>query len=341
MQSTKDYINKLYKEKIPFLFILDFELQKPLVYRLDELPVDIQFATPIASTPVDNTIDRNPKENIYIDRYPISQNKYAVGFNKVLQHINYGNSFLLNYTCATPIITNVDLSYIYTHSNAQYRLKYRDDFIVSSPESFIKIRDTKIYTYPMKGTIDASILDAEQKILSDEKELAEHYTIVDLLRNDLSIVAKNVSVDRFRYIDRIKSESSELLQVSSEITGDIKEEYQDAFGDLLYALLPAGSISGAPKVKTLDIIAEVEQSKRGYYTGVFGVFDGSQVDSAVMIRYIENTENGLVYRSGGGITYKSNLEDEYLEMIQKIYLPISQSADIKDSLHSDIEPKIH
>lgn len=337
MQSTKDYINKLYKEKIPFLFILDFELQKPLVFRLDELPEEIQYQTPLSHREGSNNTDTQVLDNVFLERYPMSQDQYAIGFNKVLQHINYGNSFLLNYTCATPIITNANLSYIFQHSNAPYKLNYKSEFVVSSPETFIKIKDNKIYTYPMKGTIDASIPDAAKKILANEKELAEHYTIVDLLRNDLSIVSKNVQVDRFRYIDKVRSESGELLQVSSEISGDIKGEYRDNFGDLLYALLPAGSICGAPKVKTLKIIESVESSKRGYYTGVFGIFDGSQVDSAVMIRYIESTEEGLVYRSGGGITHRSKLKEEYLEMIQKIYLPIDNPSIVKTTEQSGLE----
>ena len=341
MQSTKDHINKLYKEKIPFLFILDFELNKPLVFRLDQLPDEVQYNTPLSQSKSSSSATRAVLDKVYLERYPMNQDQYAIGFNKVLQHINYGNSFLLNYTCATPIITNADLSYIYDHSNAPYRLNYKNEFIVSSPETFIKIKENKIHTYPMKGTIDANIPDATNKILANEKELAEHYTIVDLLRNDLSIVSRNVQVDRFRYIDKVQSESGDLLQVSSEISGDIMEKYKDNFGDLLYALLPAGSICGAPKVKTLEIISDVESSKRGYYSGVFGVFDGSQVDSAVMIRYIESTEQGLVYRSGGGITHRSKLEEEYLEMIQKIYLPITHAAIRAQSSSSHIERPTH
>jgi len=122
----------------------------------------------------------------------------------------------------------------------------------------------------MKGTIDATVPDAENVILNDPKETAEHYTIVDLIRNDLSIVAKNVRVKRFRYIDLIRTDTKNLLQVSSEICGDLENGYESALGDIIFSLLPAGSVSGAPKKKTTEIIAAAEGTKRGYYTGIAG-----------------------------------------------------------------------
>lgn len=86
-------------------------------------------------------------------------------------------------------------------------------------------------------------------------------------------------------------------------------------------LLPAGSISGAPKPKTLDIIKEAELDKRGYYTGIMGIFDGNSFDSAVMIRYVEKKGKQLVFRSGGGITAQSKAHEEYNEMVDKVYFP--------------------
>ena len=89
-------------------------------------------------------------------------------------------------------------------------------------------------------------------------------------------------------------------------------------------LLPAGSISGAPKEKTVQIIQQAEGEKRGYYTGIFGYFDGNNLESAVAIRYIEKNEQGeMLFRSGGGITSQSSLEEEYQEILEKVYVPIS------------------
>ena len=174
----------------------------------------------------------------------------------------------------------------------------------------------------MKGTIDARLPDAKNRLLQSKKELAEHFTIVDLIRNDLSMVANEVKVDRFQYLDHLKTHRNELWQMSSEISGELPKGYRNNLGEMLSKMLPAGSISGAPKKKTLEVIREAEAYDRGYYTGIFGVFDGENLDSAVMIRYIEKDGDGFLYKSGGGITAKSNLDEEYQELINKIYIPL-------------------
>ena len=92
--------------------------------------------------------------------------------------------------------------------------------------------------------------------------------------------------------------------------------------NILSKLLPAGSISGAPKQKTLEVIQNSENYCRGYYTGIFGVFDGKNLESAVAIRYIENQKGKLIFKSGGGITALSKLEEEYQELGDKVYVPI-------------------
>jgi para-aminobenzoate synthetase component 1 len=175
----------------------------------------------------------------------------------------------------------------------------------------------------MKGTISANIPDAENVILNDKKEFAEHTTIVDLIRNDISMVAEKVWVEKFRYISRIHTHEGDLLQVSSEICGKLPQNYAENIGTLLFKLLPAGSICGAPKPQTLAIIKEAERYQRGFYTGVFGIFDGQNLDSSVMIRFIEKQEDGsLIFKSGGGITVYSDVQSEYQEMIDKVYLSI-------------------
>jgi len=103
----------------------------------------------------------------------------------------------------------------------------------------------------------------------------------------------------------------------------LPEDFHQHLGDLLFQLLPAGSISGAPKQKTVEVIQSAEQQDRGYYTGVCGIYDGQTVDSGVMIRFVEQTPSGLVFKSGGGITAQSRMEDEYQELLQKAYLPFA------------------
>ncbi len=233
-----------------------------------------------------------------------------------------GNTYLLNLTFPTKIKINASLLNIFFSSQAPFKLYFQDKFVTFSPERFIKIKNNVIKTYPMKGTIDALIPNAHQKILTDEKEKAEHTMVVDLLRNDLSISAKKVKVNKFRYIDKIKAGPKMLLQVSSEISGVLENNWHERIGDILLSLLPAGSISGAPKRKTVEIIKTVEGYHRGFFTGVFGYFDGNQLDSAVMIRFIEKSGDQLIYKSGGGITIDSDVTREYEEMLEKVYVPV-------------------
>jgi len=110
--------------------------------------------------------------------------------------------------------------------------------------------------------------------------------------------------------------------MSSEITGKLPADYRENLGDILFSLLPAGSICGAPKRKTVDIILNIEGYSRGFYTGVFGYFDGKNLDSAVAIRFLEKQNEQLVFKSGGGITFKSEWKKEYDEMQKKVYVPV-------------------
>jgi len=239
-----------------------------------------------------------------------------------MQEIQAGNTFLINLTHQTPIYCSGSLSDIFHAASAKYKLCLKDEFTMFSPETFVKIEDGYIYTYPMKGTADADEPDALESLMSDEKELAEHYTIVDLLRNDLSIVAEEVQVTKFRYPEYIQTNTKNLIQTSSEVQGKLADDYQARLGDIIFSLLAAGSISGAPKKKTIEVIRAVEGCDRGYYTGVSGYFDGKSLDSAVMIRYVEQLEDSSkIYRSGCGITFQSEAEKEYKEMIDKVYIP--------------------
>jgi len=315
----RQQMNEWGQAKVPFLFIVDFEMGKPILLKLTDIDKsEILFDVNGFS----NTKSTLTKSNVSLSTFPISFEEYKKKFNKVFHHLSYGDSFLTNLTVKTRIETNNSLRQLFESSNAKYKILYKDEFLVFSPESFVQIKEGFIHSYPMKGTIDAAIPDAESIILNSEKELAEHITIVDLIRSDLSRVAASVDVKRFRYVDEIRTHEKNLLQVSSEITGKLPADYQNHLGDILLQLLPAGSITGAPKPKTIEVIHETEQEKRGYFTGVFGYFDGTILDSGVMIRYIEREGDQFVYRSGGGVTTRSKAESEYIEVLDKIYVPV-------------------
>lgn len=312
-------MNELGKQREPFLFIINYKNTNAHILKLS----DIDRSKILYSINGYNNYYKPQavKNEVEFKKHPYSLDVYQKGFNHVKQHLTKGNSYLTNYTCPTAIKTNLSLKDIFYKSNALYKLWFKNEFVVFSPEIFVKIKHGKIHSYPMKGTIDADVENAEQLILNNKKEAAEHATIVDLIRNDLSRIATNVNVDKYRYIDHLKTNQKNLLQVSSEISGDLPDNYLNNLGDIFYNLLPAGSICGAPKVKTLEIISEAENYDRGFYTGIVGLFNGSDIDSGVMIRFIENQNGNLVFKSGGGITVNSNLHDEYNEMVNKVYLP--------------------
>ncbi|MFZ4545048.1 MAG: aminodeoxychorismate synthase component I [Saprospiraceae bacterium] len=316
-------MNTLCAEGKPFLFVIDFELVDIQVIPLyspehSGILFDVEglrnYDQPIQISGAEFLLNKNP----------LSKREYGRGFEIVQKGLHRGDSFLVNLTYPTPIDTNLSLKEIFYRSKAKYKLLYKDKFVCFSPEIFVKINESgQISSYPMKGTIDAGIENAERQILENKKEKAEHNTIVDLIRNDLSKVAREVSVKRYRYIDKLLTHGKTLLQVSSEISGQLTPDWRDKLGDILFELLPAGSITGAPKNATLKIIDAAEKDKRGFYTGIFGVFDGYTLDSSVMIRFIEQDENGnKTFRSGGGITVFSDVDSEYQELIDKVYLPI-------------------
>lgn len=313
-------MNQLGKAGLPFVFLIDFDFEKPLVLSWDESNEHLLWQTPKHSNfkNDDSSITKFSWKVL-----PVYYGRYEKAFQFVQQHLHNGDSYLLNLTMPSRIETDLSMEEIFKISRAPYKVYFKDQFVSFSPEIFVRIEENEISSYPMKGTIDATIENAAQILQNDRKELAEHNTIVDLIRNDLSIVANHVEVKKFRYIDHIKSNRNELLQMSSKITGKLLPHYRENLGDLIAKMLPAGSISGAPKKKTVEIIKQAEKYDRGYYTGIFGVFDGQNLDSCVLIRYIEQQNSQLVFKSGGGITFQSQCEHEYEELVKKVYVPLA------------------
>jgi para-aminobenzoate synthetase component 1 len=314
-------VNDLGKRRVPFLFVTDFELKKPLAFELQQVDAakilyDINGFSNF-SAQGSSFLPRN----FFLHKYPLPEKVYREKYDKVLRRLSYGDTYLTNLTIPTKIELPCSLHELFPCCRAKYKLLFDDQFLVFSPETFVTIEEGFIRSFPMKGTIDASLPNARERILSDKKELAEHVTIVDLIRNDLSQVATSVRVPRFRYVEEIRTSGKNLLQVSSEVAGRLPDDYRSRLGEILVALLPAGSVSGAPKARTLEVIREAEEDERGYFTGVFGYYDGERLDSGVMIRYIERNGEGWVYRSGGGITTQSVPEAEYQEAIDKVYVP--------------------
>jgi len=313
-----DEITSLAQQRVPFLFVISYDKSKIFSQKLDELDNNILFKIGKYRNYSPIPIDKNYK----LKKYLIDFKTYKQEFKKVIEEIKSGNTYLLNLTFKTEIETDLSLKEIFIYAKAKYKLYFQDRFISFSPEKFIEIQGDSISTYPMKGTIEAHIPNATEKILANKKEMAEHIMIVDLMRNDLAMVAKDVKVEKFRYIDKIKAGEKELLQVSSKITAKLSQNWRESLGKILNTILPAGSITGTPKRSTINIIKNIENYNRVFYSGVFGIFDGENLYSAVMIRFIEQQNNKLYYKSGGGITIDSDAFSEYSELIDKIYLPL-------------------
>lgn len=302
-----------------YLFGLDFELDEGFFVEHPLEQSELLFGIgPLTNCTEEADRSRRPELRIL----STDREGYDRGFATVRHGLERGDTFLLNLTARTEIATNLTLKEIFLRSSAPYRLCWPGRFVCFSPERFVRISDNRIYTYPMKGTMDAALPDAERLLLDDYKETCEHYTIVDLMRNDLNAVARGVRVTNFRYVDRIRTLKGEILQTSSEICGDLPAESTRRMGSLFRSLLPAGSISGAPKPSTLRLIRAAEGRKRGFYTGVFGYCDGKNLDSAVMIRYIEQQGQRFFFHSGGGVTINSRCDDEYREVLEKVYLSV-------------------
>lgn len=317
---TDRQMNALGKTRTPFLFIFDFDLREPIVIPLSAVdPQQMLYAINGFTNAADFNETAYPPVQFQLE--PPDEDAYFKAFEKVMFHLNRGDSYLLNLTMPVKIDCNLSINQIFHKSKARYKLWVRDKFTVFSPEPFVRIVNGRIFSYPMKGTIDAAVPDAMNNLMANEKELAEHYTIVDLIRNDLNMVAEKVRVDKFRYVETLQTSRGKLLQTSSLISGQLPENYHETIGDIILRLLPAGSVSGAPKKKTVEIIHEAEHYDRGYYTGVFGYFDGNNLDCGVMIRFIEQQGNQLIFKAGGGITVNSNAREEYNELISKVYLP--------------------
>ena len=325
-QDIIDRLNQLASDNEPFLFVINYAGTEAYTRKLSDIAsekclYDFEGITNVKRQSL-SAVAKQPIWKVYDPNF----GDYKKSFETVKSNILRGNSYLANLTCKVPVDCDLPFEDIFLQAKGKYKILLKDknsnrQFVCFSPETFVRIKDGTIYSFPMKGTIDASIPDAKQVLMDDEKETAEHATIVDLIRNDLSRVAEHVRVDKYRYIDLLHTNKGDILQTSSEISGKLPSDYQKHIGNILAAMLPAGSITGAPKDKTMEIIHEAEGYDRGFYTGVMGICNNGELNSAVMIRFLEQDGQGTFFKAGGGITSKSDCRKEYEEVLQKVYLP--------------------
>ena len=198
---------------------------------------------------------------------------------------------------------------------------YSNDIEISgaSPETLVKLENNKLYTFPLAGTRkrgkdEEEDWELEKELLADEKELAEHNMLVDLGRNDIGKISEinSVKVDKYMSIEKF----SHVMHIGSTVSGTLRSD-KDAL-DAIDSILPAGTLSGAPKLRACEIINELEGNKRGIYGGAIGYIDFTgNLDMCISIR-LAFAKNGKVFvRSGAGIVADSVPENEYEECINK------------------------
>lgn len=201
-----------------------------------------------------------------------------------------------------------------------YYLKF-DSYQIAgaSPEMLVRVENNIVQTSPIAGSMPRGNTDEldrhnEFELIADPKENAEHMMLVDLGRNDIGRVSEfgTVNVDRLKYIQRF----SHIMHMTSDITGKLRTD-KTAF-DALKSIFPAGTLSGAPKIRAMEIIDELENVRRGFYGGAIGYigFSGS-FDSCITIRTALFRNNKAYVQAGGGIVYDSNPEKEYQESVNK------------------------
>ena len=189
----------------------------------------------------------------------------------------------------------------------------------ASPETLVKVNNTKLYTFPLAGTRPRGKtveedLELEKELLADEKELAEHNMLVDLGRNDIGRIAEigSVAVDKYMSVERF----SHVMHIGSTVTGKLRKDLDSLAA--LDSILPAGTLSGAPKIRACEIINELEDNKRGIYGGAIGYVDLSgNLDTCISIRIAFARNNKVFIRSGAGIVADSVPDAEFDESMNK------------------------
>ena len=259
-------------------------------------------------------------------RYLFSKEEYCDIVNKTKKYIKDGDIFQA--VLSNRIEADIEGSLLDTYrvlrtTNPSPYMFYfcsKDIEIAgSSPETLVKLKDGIVHTFPLAGTrprgkTQEEDLKLEKELLSDKKELAEHNMLVDLGRNDLGRICEfaSVKVEKYMSIERF----SHVMHIGSTVAGKIRQDKTAI--DAIDSVLPAGTLSGAPKIRACEIINELEKNKRGIYGGAIGYIDFSgNMDTCISIRIAFKKNNKVFIRSGAGIVADSIPENEYQECINK------------------------
>lgn len=298
------------KDKVTYYFHIGkksrlAELEKLLNSKSKHLDNSFYFSKPISDTSKSNFVSKVKKAKDYVYEGEVFQ----VVISRKLVFEVHGD----------PIILYENLRKL-NPSPYMYFFKRKKRFIIgSSPEMLLRVINDKIETFPIAGTRPITNKESENRrlakeLLRDKKELAEHTMLVDLARNDLGRVCKFGSVQPKELM--IVKRFSHVQHIVSHITGDLYSKY-DCF-DAFRSLFPAGTVSGAPKVRAMEVISELEESSRGPYAGALGYFSFNRCcDFAIIIRSLFINGNNAFIQAGAGIVMDSIPKNEYLETEHK------------------------
>ncbi len=258
-------------------------------------------------------------------RPTVSKKDYLQSVRKIKDHIKEGDIYQANFTCGFDIQSDALSFDAYKRlrrlNPAPYAayLNFGDyQILSSSPERMFKKDRLDITSCPIKGTITSGQDDLEReqnrlRLLNSEKDKAELLMIVDLVRNDLGKVAETGTVR----VDNLfePEDYSSLIHLTTDISAKLRDDL--SLADIIKAMLPGGSITGAPKKRAVEIIQEIETTPRGVYTGCIGYVDGVQAEFNIAIRTMTHQDSLYRLNSGGGIVSGSRPESEYDEMLLK------------------------
>lgn len=291
--------------------------------KIDALTDEIRSVNIVTDIPNGN-LDMDPELGEVESN--LTKEQFIANVNQAKDYIRAGDIFQVVLSQRFNIETTVDPLHVYrvlrvmNPSPYMYYLKMGEQVIVgTSPEALVKVSNGKVETRPIAGTRPrgATVEEdkrLEQELLADEKERAEHLMLVDLGRNDIGKVSKfgSVRCDSFMEIERY----SHVMHIVSNVSGELREDKD--FFDAFISCLPAGTVSGAPKLRAMEIIAELENEARGAYAGAIGYLGfGGSMDACITIRTIIFKDNRAYVQSGAGIVWDSNPESEYLETVNK------------------------
>lgn len=276
---------------------------------------------------VEKNIENEDKNSEADYKYSCSKEEFIENVEKAKDYILNGDIFQVVLSQRVTLETNKSGLEIYRRlrtsnpSPYMFYIEFKDyELIGSSPESLVSLRGNKVLTNPIAGTRKRGLTEDEDKILmeellNDEKEKAEHVMLVDLGRNDIGKISKigTVQVEGFMQVEKF----SHVMHITSTVSGEI-EEGKDAFS-ALEACLPAGTVSGAPKIRAMEIIEELENVKRGIYAGAVGYFSyGGSMDMSIAIRTMILKDKIAYMQAGAGIVYDSVPQNEYEETLNKL-----------------------